>query len=506
MTTPAVIDLPDELKESLVKCPTLPSLPAVVMQVIEASKDPDIGLAEVAGIVCADPALSAKLLKIANSPLYSLRRVIHNLREALTLLGLNASITIALSFTLIKSLQDGQTKSDKNDHYWRRSLLSAAIARHMGSRLGLTNLEDLFLASLLQDIGVLVIECMDTDFYHTDNADITVHNDRILHERTILNIDHAAIGAWLLQSWNLPEKLYMAVLESHQPKIYNAESSSNDLFQQCINLASNIADIWLDGNQSELLRENIPHIETILKIDDTEFGDFISDINNLLPELSSLFDMTLSDDITREQVLDNARELLLERNLQIIKQSEQDRRQLERMEEKTKDLEEVARRDPLTSIFNRKHFELLLEDEFENSNLNRWPLSVAFIDLDNFKQINDTHGHLVGDEVLKRIADFFEQNIRQTDYLARYGGDEFILMLPGSTNDVALNMLNRLLSELRKSLVIQMDDLVIKQTVSIGVATHMDTHNFNNIAELLNAADEALYKVKDTGRDNVASY
>ena len=500
-----VIELPAKVKDAIARCPALPSLPAVVMQVIEASKDPDIGLAEVSDIIRTDPALSAKLLKIANSPLYSLRRTIHNLREALTLLGLNASLTIALSFTLVKSLKDNQENNNESDLYWRRSLLSATVARHMGFKLGLSNLEDLFLTSLLQDIGVMVLECIDGRFYDFDDNELVTHNKRIEHENNNLSVDHAQVGAWLLQSWHIPVKLYKAVLYSHQARIHTADASENEMFQQCINIAGNIADIWLNGNEAELLRENLAPIEMILDITGDEFAEFINDINTMLPDISSMFDISISDTETRERVLDEARELLLDRNLQFIKQSEQDRRQLEAMEEKTKDLEEVARRDPLTGLYNRKYFEHLLEEEFENANLNRWPLTLAFIDLDDFKNINDNHGHLAGDQVLKSISKFFSDHIRQTDVLARYGGDEFILMLPGSTNEVSMSMLNRLLKELR-AFVIQSDNLLIHQTVSIGLSSHMDTNDFNSITEFMNAADEALYKVKDTGRDNIASY
>ena len=501
-----VIDLPADLSNMILKCPALPSLPAVVMKVIDASKDPDIGLAEVSEIISADPALSAKLLKISNSPLYSLRRTIHNLREALTLLGLNAALTIALSFTLVKSLKENEPDSLDRDIFWRRSLLSAVIARHMGLKLGLSNLEDLFLTSLLQDLGVLVLECVDGEFYQDYDRETMVHNDRILLEEKKLTVDHSTIGAWLLQSWNLPEKLYTAILHSHEARVYDAEASNAELFQQCINLASNIADIWLSDQQADLLRGNLPHIKAILQIDDQDFEDFISDINDLLPEVSSLFEITISDKRTRDRVLDEARELLLERNLIVIKQSEEDRKQLEDMEEKHKDLEDEARRDPLTGLFHRKYFEHLLKEEFEDANLNRWPLTVAFIDLDNFKEVNDERGHLIGDQVLRDIASFFSEHIRQTDILARYGGDEFILMLPGSTNQVALSMLTRLLKELRNDYKNDNDQSAVKQTVSIGLATHIDGNDFDNVKDFLTAADEALYKVKETGRDNLASF
>lgn len=503
---PFSINLPTELKNSIASCPGLPSLPAIALQVIDACKDPDIGLAEVSEIIRADPALSLKLLKVANSPLYSLRRTIHNLREALTLLGLNASLTIALSFTLMSSLKMDQEPSEDHEKFWRRSLLSATIARHMGFKLGLSNLEDLFLTGLLQDIGILALEYADPSFYLSQEPSDYNHSSRVNYEFKTIETDHSQVGAWLLQTWHLPEKIYLAVSNSHL-KVNDKESTAEDnQFQQCINLAGNIADIWLEDDCPEIIRKYLQEIEDTLHINDEEFGEFIEDINNMMPDMSNLFDITISDSATRDRVLEEARELLLERNLQIIKQSEHDRRQLEELEEKAKDLEKETHHDDLTGIYNRKHFEHILEEEYENANMNRWPLSLAFIDIDNFKEVNDTHGHLVGDQVLKDIACYINKHIRQTDVFSRYGGDEFVLLLPGSTNDVAKNMLSRILEKMRNENFDYMKDLSKRPTVSIGLASHLDGHDFDNVTALLKAADKALYKVKKSGRDDIASY
>lgn len=500
------IEIPESLKSSILQCPSLPSLPGIAVKVIEASKDPDIGLAEVSEIIRSDPALSAKILKTANSSLYSMRRTIHNLREALTLLGLNASLTIALSFSLVKSLKNNPQQSFIHENFWKRSILAATISKHMAFKLGLPNLEDIFLTGLLQDIGILILQCSHPGLYPDTPEYYESHDHKSLLEYEQLGTNHAVIGAWILQRWKFPEKLYRAVLNSHSLSEDLSLPDNNQLFQQCISFSGHLADIWLDDDQEDLLSENMAMIKRILGLDDDEYNEFICDISDVLPEISHLFEIKLTNDNIRDRVLDQTRELLLQRNLQTIKQSEQDRHLIEEMEEQAKDLEDEARRDPLTNVYNRKYFEYLLHEEFENANLNRWPLSLAFIDLDSFKAVNDSHGHLAGDQVLKDITEFINHHIRQTDVLARYGGDEFILMLPGSTNEVAENMLLRLLKELRANLTSVVNYITISPRVSIGLATHMDTNDFQNIKEFLNAADEALYKAKDAGRDTLANY
>lgn len=497
------IDLNDNLQQRLDQCSTLPSLPAVVMRVIEASKDPDIGLAEVSAIIQQDPALTVKILKIANSPLYALRRTVHNLREALTLLGLNAALTIALSFSLVKSLR--QTNNNGIDHmrYWQRSIIAAIIARQLGDTLNMMNLEDLFLAALLQDIGILALESAVPELYANMVGENGDHDAMRQHENSHLGTDHAHIGAWLLKNWHLPEKLYKAVYRSHQRE-FDEPDEINNKFQRCIALSGTLADIWLHEEHDDRMKQASSELFEQLGMDDISFSSLLDTINKLLPDMSTLFNMELASDSNREKILTEARELLLEKNLQIIQQAEIDRRQLEAMTKHTQALEEAVKRDPLTRLYNREYFEEILVEEFENASKNDWPLSVAFIDLDNFKDINDNYGHLAGDRVLETVGQFFTDRVRQTDIFARYGGDEFILMLPGALNHDAQSLLQRLIIELNQHDKINVDGQLISISISIGLATHIDGHNFINHQALILAADEALYQAKQAGRNQLA--
>lgn len=498
------IVLPDELVQVINSCTNLPSLPAVALKIINASKDPDLSLHEVASIISCDPAISAKLLKIANSPLYSHRRSLSNLREALTLLGFNASLTIALSFSLLQSLS-GQNENHEN--YWIRSIVSASIARILGARLHVSKLEDLFLASLLQDIGVLVIQCITDSPYPLNSEKSYTHNERIILENEKLGVDHAVVGAWLLQSWQLPKYLIRSILYSHSLNINDHNKSDSEKnFHYCINLSGNLADIWLENSPEELLLSNLAVAKQVLDVSNDEFNQIIVDIDESLPEISKIFEMHIVSDDEREHVLDEAREVLLERSIHTIKQSEDDRRYIEGLTERVEKIEKESRMDHLTKVYNRQYIDQLLETEYEEANINRWPLSLAFIDIDNFKSINDTHGHLLGDEVIKLISDFFSINIRETDVLARYGGDEFLLMLPGATEEIAKSVIDRLLAVFKNNAVLEVKGECITASVSIGLATHMDKHDFANLKLFMAAADKALYKAKAAGKNCLAVY
>lgn len=499
-----------EIEQALSLCTNLPSLPSVALKVIEASKDPDLSLRDVSAIISSDPAITAKLLKIANSPMYSQRRSVNNLREALTLLGFNAALTIALSFSLHQSLNNAAVNSQNNqsnENYWKRSILSAVIARLLGSTLGVHKVEELFLAGLLQDIGILVLDCIKNTLYLKSDEQGLKHSDRILLEKELLGVEHSVVGAWFLKSWKLPDRIVNGIMYSHSLTENFSEESEEDIcFHHCLNFSGVIADIWLEETSGELFQSTMDAAQMFLGLDKAEFNKLIMDINNELPEISDLFEINLINKKERDRVLDEARELLLERSIHFIKQSEDDRRQLEKVSEKVKEVEKINQRDHLTEIYNRRHIEYLLDEEYESSNINKWPLSLAFIDIDDFKYVNDTYGHFAGDEVIKFIATFFLNNLRETDVLARYGGDEFILMIPGATTDIAQVLLTRLIEKLKKEPKVEVDGVTLNITVSVGLATHFDKINFDSLKDLVTATDEALYKAKAKGKNCLAIY
>lgn len=499
--------IPQELENHLKNCVTLPSLPGVAVKIIEVSQDPDATLSDVASIISSDPAISAKLLKLANSPMYSQRRSVTNLREALTLLGFNAALTIALSFSLFQSLSTSNTDAQVSVNYWRRSILSASIARLLGARLKIIKLEELFLTGLLQDIGILVLDSLKDSAYAIEAETSLKHSERIEAEKKILGTEHSVVGAWLLKSWSLPETLVNAVMYSHSANenidVHNDEDRN---FYYCLNFSGVIADIWVDETPGESLQSIMDAVKMFLGLNKTEFNDLLTEINTALPEISKVFEIDLVDEEARANVLDEAREILLLRSMHFIKQSEEDRNNIESISKKVQKVEKINQLDHLTEVYNRRHFEHLLEEEFENSNINHWPLSLALIDIDNFKPVNDTHGHLVGDEVLKSIATFFSENIRETDILARYGGDEFILMLPGSTLDIANTLLSRLMDSFKKQPGIMVKDDKLVTTVSVGLASHIDKNDFNDLKAFIEAADKALYKAKNAGRNCLVTY
>lgn len=166
-------------------------------------------------------------------------------------------------------------------------------------------------------------------------------------------------------------------------------------------------------------------------------------------------------------------------------------------------LELLSRTDPLTGLFNRRTWEQLIDMEFQQAVKTARPGTLILMDVDNFKFINDTYGHPAGDEVLRDIAGILKQQKRNTDIAGRYGGEEFILILPNTDRDEALKLAERLRCLFEKSRI-TIDQQTIQFTISLGLATIDDT--VGDHRAWLAQADQALYQAKRGGRNNTVFY
>jgi diguanylate cyclase (GGDEF)-like protein len=164
---------------------------------------------------------------------------------------------------------------------------------------------------------------------------------------------------------------------------------------------------------------------------------------------------------------------------------------------------ELSVTDDVTSLYNARFLEQALEQEFSRSKRAGSPISVIFLDLDYFKQINDRYGHLVGSEVLRETANILRQSLRATDIATRYGGDEFVLILPDTSQSDALRVAERCREAMRAHTFGSRHGVECKITASFGVATIPD--DTNEKMDLIRLADQAMYYVKEHNRDNVAT-
>jgi diguanylate cyclase (GGDEF)-like protein/PAS domain S-box-containing protein len=170
------------------------------------------------------------------------------------------------------------------------------------------------------------------------------------------------------------------------------------------------------------------------------------------------------------------------------------------LEELKERLSEQAMRDPLTGVFNRRFMMETLEREMARATRDGHPLSLVMMDIDHFKKVNDTYGHMAGDEVLKVLAKFLELETRKSDIVSRYGGEEFVVLMPKISGVDAQQRAESWRVELQTS-QIAYDDHLISITVSMGIAVKED--GILSCDNLLSHADQALYSAKQAGRNTI---
>jgi len=176
------------------------------------------------------------------------------------------------------------------------------------------------------------------------------------------------------------------------------------------------------------------------------------------------------------------------------------KQQLTEIEQLQVRLRDQAVRDPLTGLFNRRYLEETLPREIARSLRNNFPLTITMLDIDYFKELNDSYGHSAGDLFLQEAGNLFDSLIRQEDFVCRYGGEEFLIVFPGLSFESAIYRVDGL-RKVFEEWVIEYDDMLLQRTISAGIAV-CPRHGKTTEA-LIRAADFALYEVKESGRNRV---
>ena len=165
-------------------------------------------------------------------------------------------------------------------------------------------------------------------------------------------------------------------------------------------------------------------------------------------------------------------------------------------------IQELTVTDDCTGLFNARHLYKTLDSEVYRSARFGYEFSVIFLDLDRFKQVNDTNGHLVGSKLLREVGQLIKQHLRLIDYAFRYGGDEFVILLPQTTKEQATIACRRILEVMRAHRFLKEEGLNLALRASFGLATYPS--DASSAHELIRQADEMMYLVKGSTRDNIA--
>jgi two-component system, cell cycle response regulator len=216
--------------------------------------------------------------------------------------------------------------------------------------------------------------------------------------------------------------------------------------------------------------------------------------------------VTLPNAKEMKSILAQAKDTLVQVSLRATQVASRSEADVQRLTLEKNSLEEQYSRDQLTGAFTRRHLQTALTQAYLDALKVEQPLSVLFCDIDHFKKINDTHGHAVGDQVLAAVAREIGKAIRQLDVLGRYGGEEFVVILPDTAATGAMVVAERVRERVLAAKLATDRGKPIPVTLSVGVATTGEAWTSRDLGELMAAADGALYAAKSSGRNRAVAH
>ena len=484
----------------------LPSPPSIAVQILNAVQKDDAALADLGEVISADPSLTAKMLKVANSSLFSRNGDVTNINRAMSLLGTNIIKNIALSFVIASELCDNEDSNFNYDLYWRRAVTTAVSAELLAKTIQYKT-DDIFVTALLQDIGMLIISMTKGDEYNSLIKEAySSHLNLLDVEKEKYGFDHQQVGYALLMSWHLPDTISEPILYHHKPD--NAPESCLKA-TEILYLADQLSAVYLEPGTAEKAREIQQILTDKFDIDEDQTLELLDNIATNSSKMITTFELDPEEIRPYSLLLQEANAELGKLNLsneQMILEMREAKGEAEKLAHELQDantrLKELVYRDGLTGLYNHRYFQESLGNELARASRYHSSVSLIMFDIDFFKKVNDTHGHPAGDLVLMNIARAVTSAVRPCDIVARYGGEEFAVILP-ETSAAGVKVFAARLRRCVEGIATLVDGQLIYVTVSAGATTFNQENTKTPKSILIETADRALYMSKQNGRNQV---
>lgn len=494
---------------------TMPTLPTVAVRLLELYDDPDVALSKVVELLQTDPAITAKIIKAANSSAYGIGREVSDLRQAVSLLGKSIVAPLALSFSLSDRSMQSAEAADLFRQYWLQAIVQAISAECLAKKYAKCSVGEWFVTGLLSSIGRLALIHHDPEKYeqvmaHAEANRVSLHEA----ELKLLGTTTIELSTQLLQEWNLPPRWIDATLNQVQ-LAENLEALPGDevphrLLIVGVAAASAVGTYFCRNCQGESLIRIVHLMEEGFGATENDVDHLIETVRARLDAVSHLFQVRGSVQGSPTQLMSMAMQHLAGlavSNAMAKQKSEEPSNELIQQNgsllERIERLMQRSTLDPLTGVYNRGYFDDRFADQIAEMIPAEKSIGLVFADVDHFKNVNDTHGHLAGDAVLKKVAEALKTAVRSTDLLARYGGEEFVVMVANPRPEELSPLGERLRKQIEKQ-VFTYEGTVIPITISLGAAVAQPVSVIDGFSDrLIAAADKAMYEAKRRGRNRV---
>jgi two-component system, cell cycle response regulator len=489
----------------------LPTLPSVAMRLLDLARDPETEFKDVIDVVKADPAITTKILKAANSSFFGFKSPVTSIERAVPLLGTTVVTTLALSFSLVDAAMASGPLAQHYTAYWKMSIVQAVAAEVLAEHYVKTLSSDCFLAGLLLDLGRLAILKTTSPDYLPVLAEWESRGGSLPElERAQMGIDHVAIGAELMRKWKLPVRLIEAVLKHHRSadQLLAELADPEAIGDRVVTTAAAVGDYFCTNDRGNALARIERLSSAFFQMDRPAVEQYLANTRERIDRAGHLFSVDFDELRSSVDLMAEAGEQLAQvavrehmASTRVEMQREAVEQAKQQLESKNQELQERATRDPLTRLYNRAFFAEALNAAISAASRSAGLIAVLFSDIDHFKRINDNYGHQFGDQVLSTVARIHTEALRRSDIVARYGGEEFVVLVH-QPNEKGLEKLAGRLREAVEGHEFLFEGQRVPVTISIGAAIALPERQPADLAlRLVAGADEAMYESKKGGRN-----
>lgn len=509
----------DKVLEDVLLSKDLPTLPIIASQLLTLTASDETTLTDIANLISQDMALSAKILRVANSSFYSFPQQISSINQAVSILGINAVRSLVLSFSFL-SMESGKKSAMFDFHrFWEHALVGAVAAKLIIEQVGGADSEESFICGLLQNIGQLVLATTLRDQYeevlnrlHAGGSSIEAADSQEENiELEVIGCTHSMIGHAVAKSWAFPDRLLLPIQYHHQPDTYQGPEQHRKNVM-AVYLADVLSKIFYTNDPAKYHKQFRAEAKRLLKLKTLEINNILRQIDQIIEQAADYFGIQIGPVRSVGEILQEANLRLSlinlsyeEMNRELIKSKMELEKLTEELSQKNRLLENLANIDGLTEINNHRFFQNFLDAEFNRSSRNDDVISILLADIDHFKRFNDTYGHQTGDFLLKEFGKIIKEQIREYDLIARYGGEEFVFVLPQTGPEEAVIVAEKIRKTIEGYTFHDGRDSY-SITISIGIACTRPAQEKATKNELIGFADQALYTAKKEGRNRVALY
>lgn len=463
-----------------------------LMKVLEASpKDPD----KVIKALEQSPVLSARVLSVTNSAAIGVVGEISDIRRAVVHMGASRARSIAMAFGMQLLSEQSGLDPEAARLPWINSMEKAHLAQLVAKHLDPAQADTAYSLGLVQDIGLSALMAIDPAFYHEMAENPKPDTPLPMQEQERFGIDHAAVGNHLLSQWNASPLLCEEVLNHHQPLLSQPQHSVSNLAGLIAGMLPHNGEPmtqglseWLTAVHGQFLSSRYDTPEDLIKaaVQAAKEVHCGAPTVKIMPSsYQRMLDEIVTDTTAMVRHLCEMEGLLSSKHEQLSA------------------LQFEAITDPLTQLLNRRGFQRMAERRLDTAIERGLPVCAVAIDLDEFKQINDTFGHDAGDMVLTEVARLLKQNLNSSDLISRLGGDELVVFLINVDKPVAEQIVRRVTKACHGQTIEMEDGRSIQISFSVGAATCEKPTTKTRVMDMVAAADEAMYQSKKAGSGEI---